>query len=66
MALFKEITDFKNLHSAYLKARRAKRYRASILKFGCNLEENLLALRRELLDKTYRHVIIKPKSIYYV
>ena len=45
---FEKICDFENLHSAYLKARRGKRYR-EILKFGYNAESNLFNLRRELL-----------------
>ncbi|MDE2096769.1 MAG: reverse transcriptase [Patescibacteria group bacterium] len=53
--LLAEVTSFDNLHLAYLKARRCRRYRTAILKFGYNLEENLLALRRELASKTYRH-----------
>jgi retron-type reverse transcriptase len=53
--LFSQIVDFENLHAAYLDARVCKRYRSSILKFGYQLEENLLALRSELTHKTYRH-----------
>ncbi|MDP1706799.1 MAG: reverse transcriptase [bacterium] len=53
--LFNKIAAFQNFHSAYLAARRGKRFRCSILKFGSRLEENLFALRRELLDRTYRH-----------
>jgi len=55
MILFEQIASFSNLHDAYKNARACKRYRSSILKFGCKLEENLLALRRELIHKTYRH-----------
>jgi hypothetical protein len=43
--LFSQVADFENLHAAYRGARVAKRYRSSILKFGYQLEENLLALR---------------------
>jgi len=53
--MFSEIISFQNLYAAYRGARKCKRYRSSILKFGCNLEENLLILRRELLNKTYKH-----------
>jgi retron-type reverse transcriptase len=52
---FSRIVDFENLHTAYRDARVCKRYRSSILKFGYQLEENLLALRSELTCKTYRH-----------
>ena len=53
--LFKKICSFQNLHLAYLKARRCKRYREEILRFSYNLERNLLNLRQELLSQTYWH-----------
>lgn len=53
--LFDQICSFENLHLAYLKARKCKRYRSEILKFSYNLEENLLKLQEELLSQTYRH-----------
>lgn len=53
--LFKKICSFENLHLAYLKARKYKRYRNEILKFSYNLEENLLKLQEELLSQTYQH-----------
>lgn len=55
MTLFDQIIAFKNLHLAYLKARKGKRYRPDILGFGSALEENLLTLCAELLSRTYRH-----------
>ena len=53
--LFKKICFFENLHLAYLKARKCKRYRDEILKFSYNLEGNLLKLQEELLNQSYRH-----------
>jgi len=53
--MFNQICDFENLHKAYLKARKGKRYRGKILEFGYKLEENLLKLREELLSGNYRH-----------
>jgi retron-type reverse transcriptase len=53
--LYKEILDFPNIYRAYLDARKCKRYRSSILKFGCNIEENLFVIKRDLSDKTYKH-----------
>jgi len=53
--LFDKICSFENLHLAYLKARKCKRYRSEILKFSYNLEENLLRLQQELLTQTYHH-----------
>ena len=51
--LFGQIVDFGNLHAAYLKARRGKRYTADILRFSANLEQELLALRAELSSGAY-------------
>jgi retron-type reverse transcriptase len=53
--LFSQVIRFENLYRAYLDARRSKRYRDSVLRFGSRLEENLLALRNELSGKTYCH-----------
>ena len=53
--LFNKICSFENLHLAYLKARKYKRYRNEILEFGYNVEKNLLRLQEELSDQTYRH-----------
>jgi RNA-directed DNA polymerase len=53
--LFTRVVEFENLHAAYRGARVCKRYRSPILKFGYHLEENLLALRYQLEQKTYRH-----------
>jgi RNA-directed DNA polymerase len=52
--LYQQITDFGNLHQAYLKARRNKRYRPEVLAFSANLERELLQLKRELITHTYR------------
>ena len=53
--MFNRICSFENLHLAYLKARKCKRYRGEILKFSYDLEKNLLEMQRELLSQTYRH-----------
>ncbi len=53
--LYEKICSFENLHYAYLKARKGKRYKDEILRFGCHQEELLLQLREELLNETYRH-----------
>lgn len=53
--LFEKICSFQNLHLAYLKARKCKRYKSEILKFSWNLEENLLKLEKELLNQNYQH-----------
>ncbi len=52
--IFEKICSFKNLHQAYLQARRAKRYRPNVLEFSYNLEKNLLELQKDLADLTYQ------------
>jgi len=53
--MFEKIYKFENLHTAYLKARKCKRYRPEILKFSYGLENNLLKLQDELASQTYQH-----------
>jgi hypothetical protein len=52
--LFNKTCSFENLHLAYLKARKSKRYRPYVLEFSYNLEENLLNLQKDLLNLTYQ------------
>lgn len=52
--LYSQVCDFKNLHLAYLKARQNKRYRNEVLNFTAKLEENLLDIQNDLLNKNYR------------
>jgi len=53
--LFEKICSFENLHLAYLKARKGKRYRKEILRFSYDLEKNLLQIEKELRNQTYQH-----------
>lgn len=53
--MFNQICSFQNLYSAYLKARKCKRYRDEILKFSYNSEGNLLKLQEELTAQSYKH-----------
>lgn len=52
--LYRQVYEFDNLHDAYLKARRNKRYRAEVLKYTMNLEENLIILQNELVWGMYK------------
>lgn len=52
--LYSAICEFDNIHAAYLKARRGKRYKADVLAFSARLEENLIDIHNQLAWKTYR------------
>ncbi len=52
--LYPQICKFNNIHLAYIKARRNKRYRPDVLKFTANLEQNLYDVQQKMLDKTYQ------------
>lgn len=52
--LKQRICSFENLLAAYKEAVRDKRYRNEIIAYSFNLEENLLALRADLLKGTYK------------
>ena len=66
--IYNKIYEFDNLHKAYLKARKCKRYRQEVMDFTNNLEENLIQLHNELIYKMYepspyRSFIVKePKE----
>lgn len=62
--LYPQIYDFKNLHSAYLKARRNKRYKQEVLRFSARLEENLIDIQNCLIWKTYKPSPYKFFTIY--
>ena len=53
--LFPQVIDFKNIHFAYLKTRKRKRYSKKALAFTFNLERNLLEIRKELTLQSYKH-----------
>ncbi|MBI1876898.1 MAG: hypothetical protein HYR94_01445 [Chloroflexi bacterium] len=52
--LYEQITGWDNLHLAYKKAAKGKRGKGPAARFEYRLEDNLAALQRELLDKTYQ------------
>jgi len=52
--LFSRICAFSNLHLAWKKAQKGKRYKNCVLFFNFNLERELLQLRKDLLSKTYQ------------
>ena len=62
--LYPQIYDFENLHTAYLKARKGKRYAADVLKFSIRLEENLIDLQNHLIWKTYQPSPYRYFTVY--
>lgn len=52
--LYHKIYDFENLYAAYMEARKCKRYRHEVMRFGQNLEENLIEIQNELIWHTYQ------------
>lgn len=52
--LYRAVCAFDNVHAAYLKARRGKRYKNDVLTFSARLEENLIDIHNQLAWKTYR------------
>ena len=51
--LFNKIVSFENIHLAYNKARKGKRYKQPCQHFELKLEENLLSLQKELKTLTW-------------
>ena len=52
--LYHKIYDFENLYEAYKEARKCKRYRHEVMRFGQNLEENLIEIQNELIWHKYQ------------
>jgi retron-type reverse transcriptase len=62
--LYGEICSFENLLLAERKAERCKRFQDAIGRFHTRLEDELLQLRRELLEKSYRPGGYREKIIH--
>lgn len=62
--LYPLIYDFGNVHAAYIKARRCKRYKKDILQFSAHLEENLIDIQNRLIWKSYTPGPYKLFTIY--
>jgi len=66
--LFEKIYEFDNIHRAYLKARRCKRYRGEILRYTERLEENLINIQNHLIWQSYQpgeyrfFIVTEPKE----
>lgn len=53
--LFNKVCSFENIHSAYSKARRGKRFKKDILEFNYDLEYNLIDIKERLEKQEYIH-----------
>lgn len=61
--IFPLIYDFENLHDAYKKAIKCKRYRPDVMEYTDKLEENLIELQNQLIWHTYK---VGRYNIFYV
>ncbi|OQC00395.1 MAG: Group II intron-encoded protein LtrA [Candidatus Hydrogenedentes bacterium ADurb.Bin101] len=52
--LYERICAFENVHRAYIKARRGKRYKADAIRFSLDLEANLINIQNHLIWKSYQ------------
>lgn len=62
--LFEQIASFETLCEAWEMARRGKRYRSETMRFGRDLEPNLIELQESLLHKTYRTGPYRHFNVY--
>jgi len=62
--LFEQVVAFDNLLLAFRKARRGKRRRPPVAGFELRLEQELLALQRELLADAYRPGAYRLFTVY--
>ncbi len=62
--LWEHIVSFENLLLAYRKARRGKRGRVEVARFGCDLEVELLKLQSELKEGCYSPGNYRQFTIY--
>ena len=62
--LYEKICDFENLNLAFHKVSKGRRYYGDILQYKDMLEENLIALQRELINKTYTPSPYRTFTLY--
>jgi len=53
--LFDKVCSFENIHSAYLKAQKSKRFKKDILLFNYFLEYGLVDIKKQLEGENYVH-----------
>lgn len=54
-SLFSQVCSFANIHSAFKKARKGKKTKKDILFFNYYAEYNLIGIKNDLINNTYRH-----------
>ncbi len=52
--IYSQITDFSNLLQSYKKAKENKTSRPYVIEYNWKLESSLIALQKELVEKTYK------------
>lgn len=52
--LYYQIFDYENLYTAFIEARKGKRYQQAVLSFERELEENLINLQNHLIWKSWQ------------
>jgi RNA-directed DNA polymerase len=62
--LFEQIADPANIHRAYCKARRGRRWQNTVKTFERNLDQNLDRIRDSLIDKTFKTSNYREKIIH--
>lgn len=63
--LKQRICSFDNLLAAYREAAKDKRYRNEVISFSFQLEENLLEIQKQLLERTYRVGAYREFYVHY-
>lgn len=61
--LYSKIVDIDNIRNAYLSAKKGKGWQNTVKNFEKNLETNLLAIQKSLIDKTFSTSKYKIKII---
>ena len=61
--LYNKIVDIDNIRNAYLSAKKGKGWQNTVKNFEKNLEINLLAIQKSLIDKTFSTAKYKIKII---
>ena len=64
MTDFEKVIDFKNMYTAYRKAKRGKGYKKSSARFGMMALDGINSLIEQLKDKTYTVADYQEFTVY--